>query len=120
MTRPTKVKKKSQKQEKRVAKSLGGKVQKGSGSVPFHKGDIKTTELLVEAKRTDKDSMSVKKEWFEKVTREAMAYNKIPALSIEFENTERYVSKDWVAVPVKFLNMLIEFYRLTNDENNED
>lgn len=108
---PEGVKKKSGRQEARVAKGMGGKTQKGSGSVDFNKGDVKTTELLIEAKRTDKDSLSVKKEWLEKITREAIAYNKVPALSIEFDKTERFVSKDWIAVPVAFLNELISFYR---------
>lgn len=114
-TRQAGVKKKSDKQERRVAKALGGKTQKASGSMDFHKGDVKTIELLVEAKRTEKDSLSVKKEWLTKISREAMAYNKVPALSIEFENTDKLVSRDWIAVPVSFLNQLLAFYREHNE-----
>lgn len=106
-TGPTKLEK-SQKQEKRVAKTLNAKVQKASGSQAFHKGDIKSKELLIEAKRTDKDSMSVKKEWLIKINAEAAAYNRIPGLSLEFDNMPNLVPKDWIAIPAKELKYLID------------
>jgi hypothetical protein len=105
-----KVRRKSQIQEKRIAGEMGGKVQKGSGALEFNKGDIRTKELLIEAKRTDKDSMSVKKEWLEKISMEAIAYNKIPALSIEFNNIAKLVERDWIAIPASFLKELIDTY----------
>lgn len=103
--------KKSKKQESRLAQELGGKTQKGSGSKDFHKGDVKTIELLVEAKRTDKDSLSVKKEWLVKIHAESVSYNKIPALSIEFDSMPSIVPRDWVAIPAKTLSLLIECYK---------
>lgn len=109
------VKRRSKKQEKRLAKRLGGRTQKGSGSVTFHKGDVKSTELLVEAKQTVKASMSVKREWLEKISREAMAYNKVPALALEFVGIARLVDKDWIAVPASFFEALIAFYREQTD-----
>jgi hypothetical protein len=120
---------KSKRQEHRIAQELGGKVQKGSGSCPGHKGDVRTYELLIEAKRTDKDSLSIKKSWLKKISKEAMAYGKIPALSIEFGkmrgDEERgcfyrrgmadSIDKDWIMVPARFLRMLIDAYERMTD-----
>lgn len=112
---PSKMKK-SQKQEERVAKDVDGKTQRGSGSKDFHKGDVKSIEFLIEAKRTDKDSLSVKKEWLIKVNAEALAYKRIPALSIEFDNMPNLVPKDWVAIPARTLALLIECYRVAMED----
>lgn len=102
---------KSKKQEDRVAKKLGGKRQKASGALPFHKGDVKTVELLIEAKRTDNASMSIKREWLEKITMEAAVSSKTPAVSIEFEGTHPLVDKDWIMVPSRFFQELLSRYR---------
>lgn len=112
--------KKSQSQEKRVAAAIAGKVQPGSGSRPFKKGDIKSTEMLVEAKRTDKDSMSVKKAWLVKVFRESVGYNRIPALSLEFDDMPDLVPKDWIAIPAKTLALLFEYYKYVESEDDDD
>ncbi len=111
--------KKSQKQEKRVAAVLGGKVQRGSGSKAFHKGDVKSAELLVESKRTDKESLGIKKEWLVKISQEAAAYGRIPALSIEFDTMPRLVAKDWIAVPAKTFSLLIEYYKLALKDESD-
>lgn len=112
--------KKSQDQEKRVAKQLDGKVQKGSGSKTFHKGDVKSRELLVESKRTDKDSLSVKKDWLIKIFNESVAYNKIPALSIEFDQMPNLVPKDWIAIPADKLRYFIDCADVLNKETDDD
>lgn len=104
------VRKKSQRQESRVASTMGGRVQKGSGAVRLYKGDIKTPELLIEAKRTDKGSLSVKREWLEKISKEAESYGKVPALSIEFADMPKLVEKDWVAIPASFLKRLMDVF----------
>ena len=41
---------KSNIQEKRIAKALGGRQVIGSGSTPFLKGDVVTGNLFIEAK----------------------------------------------------------------------
>ena len=111
---------KSKRQELRVAKEVGGKRQRGSGSKDFHKGDVKSLELLIESKRTDKESMSVKKEWLVKIFQESFAYKKIPALSIEFDTMPNIVPKDWIAIPAKTLALLIECYRIAMDDSDGD
>lgn len=40
----------SDKQEKRLAKNIGGRQVVGSGSTPFLKGDVTTSDLFIEAK----------------------------------------------------------------------
>lgn len=112
--------KKSKAQERRIAKELGGKTQRGSGSKDFHKGDIKSVELLVEAKRTDKDSLSVKKEWLIKIFQESVSYSRIPALSIEFDDMPTIVPKDWIAIPAKTLKLLIDCYKVVMEEPVDD
>lgn len=100
-------------QENRVATKLGGKRQRGSGSSDYAKGDVKTERFLIECKQTEKKSLSVKGEWLSKITREAMAAGKTPALSIEIKGIEdRIAERDWVAIPMSV------FRRLTQDQED--
>jgi Holliday junction resolvase len=112
--------KKSQRQENKLAGRLGGKRQKGSGALPHHKGDVKTQELLIECKRTDKKSMAIKKEWLEKISKEALASHRVPALAIEFGDVEPLVENNWVAVPAKFFEELMEVYREQDDGTDKN
>ncbi len=68
----------SNNQEKGVAKKLGGKVQSNSGATPFYKGDVDTRAFLIECKTatTKKQSMSIKKEWLDKLKEETFAMNR--------------------------------------------
>lgn len=67
----------SSRQEKTVAKAVGGKVQKNSGATDFAKGDVITSgknSFLLECKTktTNSKSISIKKEWFEKNKQECL------------------------------------------------
>ena len=55
----------SDKQEKRLARNIGGRQVIGSGSTPFLKGDVITSDLFIEAKTkaVESKSISVKKAW---------------------------------------------------------
>lgn len=68
----------SNKQEKKIAKTVNGKVQSNSGATLFDKGDIKTENWLFEAKTCmkEQESFSIKKEWLEKLKQESFAMNK--------------------------------------------
>lgn len=103
--------KKSIKQEERVAFKLGGYRQPGSGAVAGKRGDVRAVELLAECKRTDKKSISIKIDYLKKITEEAVQYDKIPALSIEIDNPPKFVSRDWVLLPAGFVQELLEAYR---------
>lgn len=69
---------KSNIQEKRIAKALGGRQVIGSGSTPFLKGDVIAGNLFIEAKTKAQPSksISVKKEWLEKAQEQAYSQRK--------------------------------------------
>ena len=69
---------KSNIQEKRVAKAMGGRQVLGSGSTPFLKGDVVVDKLFIEAKTKmePSKSISVKKEWLDKAKEQALAMRK--------------------------------------------
>lgn len=84
MNRPTRYY--SKKQEKKVAKSLGGKRQANSGATAFQKGDVITDEFLIECKTKTADckSFTVKEDWLLKNEEEAFAMGREPALCFDF------------------------------------
>lgn len=101
--------KRSRKQEDRIANKLGGRRLPRSGGRHWSKydkttddGDIATPDLHVEHKRTDKKSISVKREWLEKVREGAAKFGKHPALVITFEDPSKPYSQpeDWIMVPL--------------------
>lgn len=89
---------KSNEQEKRIAKAVGGRQVIGSGSTPFLKGDVIAGKMFIEAKTKMEPSKSiaVKKEWLEKAKTQAYATKKEDyALAISFgEPKEYYVIED--------------------------
>ena len=69
----------SSKQEKTVANKFNGRTIKKSGATLFAKGDAKLgNSFLAECKTktTDSDSISIKKEWLEKIRSEALFMGK--------------------------------------------
>ena len=67
----------SKKQETAVSKAVNGKVQKNSGATAFDKGDVivsgKNGFLLeCKTKTSASESISIKKEWFEKNRQECL------------------------------------------------
>lgn len=83
----------SDKQEKRTAKNLGAKVQTSSGSSAFLKGDVVSEKCLIECKTSEtvKKSVSVKKEWLDKIDEQCFAMGKkYPVLAFDFGDGENY------------------------------
>ena len=68
----------SDKQEKHIAKAIGGKQVANSGATPFNKGDVIDENWLIECKTKTKDgkSFTVQKSWLEKNKEEAFAMGK--------------------------------------------
>lgn len=83
----------SRAQELRDARDHGGRITPGSGCGGFRKGDVRTADLLIENKRTDKQQLILKAEWLDKIRREALIEGRIPAVGIEISGRE------WVLVP---------------------
>lgn len=77
----------SRNQEKRVAKAVNGKTTANSGATAFSKGDVVTTDWLIECKTKTKDcsSFTIKEEWLLKNEEEAFAMHKsASALCFDF------------------------------------
>ena len=68
----------SNKQEKSVAKAVGGKTTANSGAPMFVGGDVKSDNVLYECKTKvkDSDSITLKKEWFTKNKQEMVFMGK--------------------------------------------
>lgn len=74
-------------QEKKVAKAVGGKQTANSGATAFTKGDVITTDWLIECKTkvSDSKSFNIKEDWLLKNEEEAFAMNKnYSALCFDF------------------------------------
>ena len=68
----------SDKQEKSVAKAIGGRQTANSGATAYQKGDVIDDLFLTECKTCTKDqkSFTVQKEWFDKNTSESIFMKK--------------------------------------------
>ena len=83
----------SNRQEKKIAKVVGGKQTANSGATKWSKGDVTTDQFLLEAKTKTKPSKSftLQKEWFDKNKEEAFAMNKpYSALVFDFGDGEQH------------------------------
>ena len=97
--KPGHVKKISQVQEKANAKDLGGRVTPASGAGKWQKSDVRSEEVRLECKVTEKASYALKKTELDKVASEAQG-DEMPVFSVKFRqptgDSEYYiVSKDW-------------------------
>lgn len=83
----------SSRQEKRVAKVIGGRQVSNSGAPPFVAGDVTSDYFLIECKTKTQEvkSVSIYKHWLEKNQEEAFAMNKpYSALAFDFGDGENY------------------------------
>ena len=113
MSKPTRFY--SNKQEKYIAKTVGGRKVANSGATAFNKGDVLTKYFLIEAKTTtsQKKSFSIKKEWLEKNEEEAFAMNKpYNALAFDFGDGEQHY-----IISEKLFKRLVNY--VEEDENGE-
>ncbi|MBO8161083.1 MAG: hypothetical protein H0Z24_05555 [Thermosipho sp. (in: Bacteria)] len=83
-------KKKSKKQESKVAKEMNGKTTIASGSLYFQKADVRTSDFLIECKTTEKDYYNLKVSTWKKIEKEALKDGmKIPLMQIDLLNGEK-------------------------------
>ena len=68
----------SSRQEKYVAKTLGGSVVPNSGAIKYGAGDVQLDNCLIECKtsKTIKKSVSIPNEWLDKLEEEAFSVRK--------------------------------------------
>lgn len=72
---------------------MNGKQVANSGATAFNKGDVTTSDWLIECKTKFNavKSVSIKKEWLDKNAEEAFAMNKdYNALCFDFGRNDRY------------------------------
>jgi Holliday junction resolvase len=96
-------------QERLVAREVRGHRQAGSGASKYAKGDVLADHFLIECKRTVHASLSIKKSWLDKISAEAAAAGKEPALAIEIAggSNSAHGERDWVAVPLRVWKKII-------------
>ena len=97
----------SSRQEKHVAKAVGGKQVANSGATAFNKGDVTTDMFLIEAKTCTKPqaTFTVRKEWFTKNKEEAFAMGKdYNAVVFDFGDGEQHY-----VIDEKLFKKLVEY-----------
>lgn len=103
----------SDKQEKRIANYLGGRVQSGSGATSHQKGDVILDDWLLECKTktTISKNHTLKKEWFEKAHEQSYQMGKsYYALAFDFGD-----GKDYVAVDLGTFEELLELKNILDN-----
>ena len=80
-----------QKQERRLAKRSGGTTTAASGAFWTRKGDVRSVDLLIETKQTDKASYSITKRVWDKIRREALLDGRLPVLALQIQETRLVV-----------------------------
>lgn len=78
--------------ESKLARKTGGRRTPGSGN-GNQKGDVRSKYLLIEAKETSKDYLTIQTAWLINLSQEAEKRKVTPVLAIEFgDGTTRYLS----------------------------
>lgn len=86
-------KRRSQRQEKRLTKKVGGRMSPGSGSGE-RPNDVRTDHLLIEAKcrvKPDAKQITIKLNDLRQVERNAAAEGRVPILSFELGGYDYYI-----------------------------
>lgn len=96
----------SQDQEKRVARVVGGEVNPGSGNRWNRRNDVRESEKLWEMKRTDGRSISVKLSDLEAVRKRAILDGCDEVMHLEFGM--RHTKRRYVVIPEDDYFQLVE------------
>jgi hypothetical protein len=107
------IKKLSQKQERRIMSDIGGRVQSASGAKNGYKGDGRLyNQIRMEAKFTFAKQFSLTRTILNKIRGECEGSEK-PAVVIDFKNKFTGITEDsWVVIPYS------EWKKTTNDTSN--
>lgn len=117
-----------ERQERRTAAALGGRRQAGSGSSAYAKGDavveagptVGPVGFLIECKQTVHASLSITWAWLAKISGEALAQGKAPALDFEVLGgpPAAGAERQWVAVPHSVFVQLVRAAGATQERVN--
>lgn len=80
----------SKKHENRIAKKVGGSTNAASGAFWSRKGDVRSSDLLIEHKWTGKKQVTIKSDVLKKITMEAIIDSRTPVLGLHLDG-ENYV-----------------------------
>ena len=97
--------------EKKNAKTLGARLQPGSGNYVGKKGDFDMVEpesFLGENKETKAASINLKFSWLSKISREARDYRKKPFLVIDFSRMDSVHPTQWACLPLDLFKKLMD------------
>lgn len=100
----------SKKQEDKVAKTLGGKVQANSGATRFDKGDVVTDVALIECKTAmkPKKQFTIQKQWLEDIKRERFeARKQVGAVVFDFGDED----DQFAVIPLQNFNEYLDYLR---------
>lgn len=109
--------KQSKKHEDRLAKAIGGSRNAASGAFWSRKGDVRSSDLLVEHKWTGKKSVTVQAAVLEKIVKEAILDGRMPVLGFSLNN-ENYVmldENDFLELRQKLQECSCETHTLSKD-----
>ena len=107
--------KRSQLQEKSVAKQFNAKTVVASGSLWFADSDVRSDKFLIECKTTEKDYYPLSAKVWEKIEREATKdHMRIPIMIIDLEDSDRMV----VLSPKYFSTKLDRGYECSQNDPN--
>lgn len=92
-----------------MAKRLGARLTPASGAANT-KGDAVLGDMLLEAKSTTANSMSLKLDWLIKIASEALLTGRTPALTVTFTNDKGDPHRDgaWVLIPERVFKDLTD------------
>jgi hypothetical protein len=77
-------------QERRIANMTGGNTTIASGALPFDKADVRVGDTRIECKRTDKNSIILKKDYLLKLKNQCKI-NETPVVNIEIQDENWYL-----------------------------
>ncbi len=96
----------SRKQEKELAGSIGGRKTAASGSKD-EKGDVRLKRVVrIEAKTTKHKSFSVTLDMIRQIEDAALAADEMPVIAIEFNNGAGKKVKEVAVVPMYVLDLI--------------
>lgn len=103
-----KQRRRASRQERELAEATGGKQQRGSGALPWAKGDVRARgRYRAECKFTKARSYVVKRSILDKISSEC-SFGEVPVLDIAFVDSSGMTADRWVAVPYSCWEKLCE------------
>lgn len=93
------IKRRSRRQELELAEGTGARVQKGSGSLAWAKGDVRHKgKFRAECKQTRLKSFSVTRAILDKIRSEC-SFDEVPVLDVEFLSPVGKTEERYVVIP---------------------